>query len=908
MALISGTRLGAYEVVSPLGAGGMGEVYLARDTKLGRRVALKVLPDLFVQDADRVARFEREAKMLAALNHPHIAALHGMDQAAGRHFLVMELIEGETLAEHLHRGPMPANEALIVARQIAEALEAAHEKGVIHRDLKPANVKLTPDDQVKVLDFGLAKAVDRDAGSSNVANSPTLSMMASQAGLILGTAAYMSPEQAKGLPADQRSDIFSFGTVLYEMLTGRQPFQGETAPDVLASVLVREPDLKSLPPQLHPRLVDLLRRCLEKHPKKRWQAIGDVRAEIETIQATSTATIEAGAPATLATPLLRRLVPFVATALVAAGITAAVAAWLLARPATVPPPVSRFDISLPDPVRLSGRAANIVAISPDGQQIVLTANGRLFVRALDEVTAKRIEGVDEASSASSTAVSPNGRFVVFWTGGRALHRIAISGGAPVTLCTAEAPLGVTWGSHGILYGQSTGIWRVAAEGGKPELLIPVKDGELFHGPQILPDGEHVLFTVSTGSTAEQWDRAAIVVQSLRDGTRTRLIEGGADGRYLSPGYIVYAVGGTIFGAPFDAARRAITGPTVPVIEGVRRSVAAVSGSAQYAVADNGTLVYLPGAPGTTAGQLDLALVDRAGVKQMLKLPPAAYEYPRISLDGTRVAFGTDNGRESVIWIYPLNGTSTMSRLTFTGANRYPIWAPDGLHITFQSDRQGDRGLFRQRADGVGDAERLTKAAEGDIHFPDLWSPDGKYLLYTVKTGPRFALWLWSAADRQAKPWGGVQSFALPTPSLSPDARWLAYTEGDSNTNSTNVFVQPFPSSGAKYQLLAKFGDNPHHPLWTPDKKELLYVPRVGGFEAAQVIWQPSVAFGNGTPVPRVFPTAAPTTPRTFDITPDGKIVSPTMSVSGLDSASDAETIRVVLNWHEDVKARLAIAK
>src|SRR5438093_13052933 len=343
MPLPVGTRFGAYEILSDLGVGGMGEVYRARDTKLGRSVAIKVLPDTFAADPERIARFEREAKMLAALNHPHIAALYGMEESAGRHFLVMELVEGETLAERLQRGAMPIEETLKIAHQIVEALEAAHEKGIVHRDLKPANVKVTPDDQVKVLDFGLAKALETERGVSELTHSPTLSLMATEAGLILGTAAYMSPEQAKGFPADQRSDVFSFGVVLYEMLTGRQPFQGEPAPDILASVLVRDPDLQSLPPNLNPRLHDLLRRCLEKNPKRRWQAIGDVRAEIETIAADphgGSAIMQIVAPPR---PLWRRAVPIVAAA-VATGALGAAAAWRL-KPAP-PAAVTRIQFML----------------------------------------------------------------------------------------------------------------------------------------------------------------------------------------------------------------------------------------------------------------------------------------------------------------------------------------------------------------------------------------------------------------------------------------------------------------------------------------------------------------------------------------------------------------------------------
>jgi eukaryotic-like serine/threonine-protein kinase len=905
MSLTSGIRLGVYEVVGPLGAGGMGEVYLARDTKLGRRVALKVLPDMFVKDADRVARFEREAKMLAALNHPHIAALHGMDQADGRHFLVMELIEGETLAERLQRGALPVNDALIVARQIAEALEAAHEKGVVHRDLKPANVKINADDQVKVLDFGLAKAIESDSGAASVANSPTLSMMASQAGLILGTAAYMSPEQAKGLPADQRSDIFSFGTVLYEMLTGRQPFHGETAPDILASVLVREPDLGLLPPGLHPRLVDLVRRCLEKHPKRRWQAIGDVRAEIETVQ-TMPAAGEAVAASVPRRSLVRRLVPFALTAAAAAVVTAAIAiSW---RPPAKPGLVARFELLAPPDQRLSGLGRQAVAISPDGTEIAFSAGGRLFRRLLSDIEARAVSGIEETTGVNNPVYSPNGRFIAFWSADRTLRRIATLGGAPITLCEAENPIGMTWGTDGIVYGQSDGVWRVGSDGGKPERLVEAGEGEILHGPQVLPGATHLMFTAAQGLTAEQWDRASIFVQPIAGGARTRLLEGGSDARYLSSGHLVYAVGGTLFGARLDLDRMQLSGQVVPVLEGVRRAVAASSGSTQFSVSELGSAVYVAGPPGTSVGQQDIALVERSGAVRPLKLVPSTYDFPRMSRDGKHIAFATDNGREAAIWVYTVAGTTGMSRLTFNGGNRFPIWAPDGQRVTFQSDREGDRGLFWQPADGQGPAERLTKAEPGTAHIPDAWSPDGKYLVFTIKTGNRFALFQWSAADRQVKPFAGVVSGTLPTADFSPDGRWIAYAYSTSGDSAANVYVQPFPPTGAQYQLAAKPGENPHHPRWSPDGKELFYIPRVMGFEVVPVELLPKFGFGAPSPAPRLFPVSSPTTPRTWDIARDGRIVSVILVGQTSGSSTTADSFRIVLNWSEELKARLTASQ
>jgi serine/threonine protein kinase len=441
MALASGTTLGVYEITAALGAGGLGEVYRARDTKLGRSVAIKVLPEAFQFDTDRLARFAREARMLASLNHPNIAALHGMEQSEERLFLVMELVEGETLADRLLRGPMPVTESLAVARQIAEALEAAHEKGVIHRDLKPANVKITPDDQVKVLDFGLAKAMESEHAAASIANSPTLSRMATEAGVILGTAAYMSPEQGKGVPADPRSDIFSFGAVLFEMLTGRRPFQGETAADVLASVLVRDPDLAALPAALNPRITDLVRRCLEKPPKRRWQAIGDIRAEIEAILA-APATISTAPPSPPPVPLWRRAIPLAVVAIVSAAL-ATLVTWSRTSSRSRPA-VTRFSVGLPENQQILATGRQVLAFSPDGTQLAYAANGRLFLRTMSALEVHPIQGTETTDGITSVAFSPDGHSLVFWAADRTMKRVPVGGGAAITIGTVENPLGISW--------------------------------------------------------------------------------------------------------------------------------------------------------------------------------------------------------------------------------------------------------------------------------------------------------------------------------------------------------------------------------------------------------------------------------------------------------------------------------
>ncbi|MBI3264101.1 MAG: protein kinase, partial [Acidobacteria bacterium] len=533
---------GAYEILAAIGAGGMGQVYRAHDTKLGRDVALKVLPESFAHDPDRVARFRREAQVLASLNHPHIAAIYGLEEANGSQFLVLELVEGETLTQRLKAGVLPLDEALSIARQIAEALEAAHEKGIIHRDLKPANIALTADSQVKVLDFGLAKALD-PAPVADLSHSPTLTVAATQAGVILGTAAYMSPEQAKGRAADKRSDVWAFGCVLYEMLTGRRAFEGEDVSDTLAFVLTKEPDWRRLPIETPAPISKLLRRCLQKDRNERLADASDARLEIQDALTPPAADAVAAGGAPTAAVRPARL----AWALV--GVLAVVVV-LLAVPNSrhvteAPAParhLARFSLPLPEGQRFTAGGRQLVAISPDGTQMVYMASQRLYLRSMSELESRVISGTESTVAPSHPVFSPDGRSVVFWNGDQTLKRIAVSGGAPVTICQADNPYGVSWSTDGILFGQGTkGIMRVSASGGKPEVLVQVKGDELAHGPQMLPGGQAVLFTLATGTGADRWDKAHVVVQSLRSGERKTLIEGGSDARYLPTGHLVYAL-------------------------------------------------------------------------------------------------------------------------------------------------------------------------------------------------------------------------------------------------------------------------------------------------------------------------------------------------------------------------------
>jgi serine/threonine-protein kinase len=913
--LAPGTRLGSYDVLSIIGVGGMGEVYKAHDTKLGRVVAIKILPDAVARDADRVARFEREARALAALNHPNIAALYGLEHAGDRQFLIMELVDGETLAERVTHGPLLVDDALRIALQIAEALETAHEAGIIHRDLKPANVKITRDERVKVLDFGLAKIMEPDPAAADMTRSPSVDAMVSRSHVILGTAAYMSPEQAKGLGADRRSDVFSFGVVLYEMLTGRRPFEGETAPEILASVLTREPDFAALPASLDSRIPELVRRSLDKTPKRRWQAIGDVRAEIELALTNPRRAVTPDAAVASTRPMWKRVMPIAATAFVA-GAFGVLAGWN-ARPIR-PVAVARSTFTLAEGQQFTTTGRQLIDISPDGTQIVYVANQRLYVRKMSELEARPVPGA-ELRGIGNPIFSPDGRSVAVSAtnagepnANPSIRAVPVSGGAPATICPADGVFGMSWGADGIMFGQGRkGIMRVSASGGQPEPLVSVKGGELAHGPQMLPGGQAVLFTLATATGLDRWDKAQIVVQTLESGERKTLIDGGSDGRYVPTGHLVYAREGVVFAVPFDVRRLEVTGRPVPIIEGVRRSVGDLTGAAHFSFSNTGSLVYIPGAASTRAPQRDIVLVDRNGGVERLKLPSGPYESPRISPDGKRIAFGSDDSKDASIWIYDLSGTTSMRQLTFGGRNRFPIWSANGERVVFQSDREGDLGIFWQRADGTGAAERLTRPEPAASHVPESWARTADRLLFGVTEGrviglaggerSTASLWTFSLQDRKAMRFGEVRlSATLPLPNavFSPDGRWVAYSSNEMGAGPPSVFVQPYPATGAKY-LIGSGRD----PIWSQDGKEILFWQGGGEFVVSSVSTHTSFTFGRPQPLPTGFLFGRPG-PTNYDIAPDGRrfigVVDAERDQTG---SSAAPKIQIVINWFEELKAR-----
>ena len=882
-----GTQLAHYEIVSAIGKGGMGEVWRARDTKLGREVAIKTLPEEFAKDADRLARFEREAKLLASLNHPNIAAIYGLEEHEGTRFLVLELVEGPTLEDRIKQGAIPVEESLKLALQIAEALEAAHENGVIHRDLKPANIKVTPDGKVKVLDFGLAKAFEGDQDDVSVSNSPTLSMAATQQGIILGTAAYMSPEQASGMPTDKRADIWSFGVVLFEMLTGRQVFTGESVSHILAAVLRAEPEWNGLP-NIHPRLRLLLERCLEKKATDREHDIADARVDIQKVLADpSGVSVEPVAEVGHAAPYSR--VPWVA-AIALGVVVAGVTSWLV-KPIE-PGTVSRSEYFLPDGRNFASTDRPILAVSPDGTRFAYITSGGLYLRQVDQFESRVIPGT--ARPLANPVFSPDGEWLAFWSASDGqLMKIPTVGGTAVSLTEVpDRPIGISWDvDDTILYQTPEGIVRVSADGGEPELLLPDFAEANIGYPQLLPGGNAVLFDTASGQVG---------VQAL-DSEEPKMLLPGVHPRYVPTGHIVYAQAGALFAVPFDLGSLEVTGGPVPLVQGV---------ADQYALSDSGTLVYLPG-DASTSNTRALAFVDRNGLVEPLDVPPKEYLSPRLSPDGQRLAVESIEADGSVIWIYDRSGNTAIRQLTFDGDNQRPIWTPDSSQITFASDRDGTMSLYTMRADGSGVAERLTTAEEGTSHWPGSWAPDGETLVFNVERDPTdwdiSTLSVGSGETQdlyEAMPGGTTYTGGA---ALSPDGRWLAYSAGVS-TVAFDVYVEPFPLTGARQRVSQAEGGV--WPLWSPDGRELFFRMRsVGGgvtLKGVDIATEPNFGFSNEQTLP-VEDFIVVTRHRDYDITPDGQRF---LMVFPADQAGSSEPTRpqinIVLNWFGELKERVPV--
>jgi serine/threonine-protein kinase len=855
-----GKTIAHYRATTRLGAGGMGEVYRATDARLGREVALKVLRDDFAQDAEGRARFEREARLLAGLQHSNIAVVHGFEEAEGVRALVMELVEGPTLADRVAQGPLPLEEALPIARQVAEALEYAHDRGIVHRDLKPANVKLTPDGVVKVLDFGLAKALERESAPRDTGTSPTLSVASTAAGVILGTAAYMSPEQARGRAVDRRTDIWAFGCLVYELLSGRRAFAGDTVTDTLAAILHVEPDWSVLPGTTPATLRQLLRRCLEKDQRRRLQAIGEARLQLEELLQVSASgrlpTWEGEPPPPAGLGRDRRRV-LLAGALLGGVLLGASSVWLI-RPAPEKP-VSWLSLDLAPAEQLADGRPRFwaFALSPDGRRIAFSGlrDGKtdLYLRALDRPEAALVPGT---SGALSPFFSPDGRWIGFLADD-ALKKVAVEGGPVTTIADLatkdqrggpQVPpgrdvYGATWGEGDrILIGRfADGIWEVSASGGTPVRLTKVEgraDTFAHRLPQSLPGRRAILFTRCRNLTGDS--DVAVLTES---GEERLLVESAADGRYVAPGLLVFVREGVLHTAPFDLARLALTGPPVPILEGVLHATGSGSpprnsGAAQFAVSPVGTLVFARGGAQPLPRSKPVWL-DRRGETEPLALPDGYYARPRLSPDGSRLAVThTVEGRRETtrIWVLDL-ARGAFSPLPGEGFSS-PVWSPDGQRLVFRGLKPP--GLFWARADGAGEPELLL-AAPGGVQNGSI-SPDGAVLAY-VDRAPETNLDIWLlplVGERKPRPWLKT-SASENHPELSPDGGWMAYSSNVSGRYE--VYVQPFPGpEGSRHQISLTGGQSP---LWSRDGRELFFVTdaRPRRLMAVEVRTSPSFAAG-----------------------------------------------------------------
>ena len=881
-----GKKLKHYEVTSLLGKGGMGEVWQATDTKLGRSVAIKTLPAEFAEDDERVARFQREAKLLASLNHPNIAAIHGLEESDGTHFLVLEFVEGDTLAERIRRGPVPIDEALDIAKQTVEALEAAHEKGVIHRDLKPANIKVTPEGKVKVLDFGLAKAFTGDGEDVNTSNSPTLSMAATEQGVILGTAAYMSPEQAKGIPVDKRSDIFSFGCVLFEMLTGRRAFDGDLATEVLAAIIRAEPDYTALQADLNPKIEELLRRCLEKDPKKRWRDVGDVRVEIEQVlSGPGGAFVDPVAVRAEMKP--RPLLPWVAATIITATLVG-LAVWAAMRPA--PPMITRLTVGVPPDVRMD---SIVPTISPDGRVLAFRAvrggQSQIFTRRLDQLEALPVRGSEGA--AGRPIFSPGGRQIAFHVGGL-LKTVPVAGGASVTLGKAQN-LGQDWGPDDtIVFTRSGGgLSIVPAVGGAPrEITAHLDEGAIWQGyPQFLPDGRAILFVTRSAGFPNR-----IAVLSLDTGERRILVEGNMP-KYARTGHLLFVRDGMVWAVPFDSDQLQTQGEPVPMLGGVATNR---FGFASYDLSLDGSLVYRSGT--SSSGRRTLRWVDRNGTEEPIAMPAGAYFDPRLSPDGTRVALALEDEGNLDIWIWDLV-RETRTRLTFDDADeRYPLWTPDSQRVAFFSDRDGAGDVYWKAADGTGQVERLSGLPDRTA-IPFSWSADANSLLLSelAMTGTtNYDIGILSMeGDR---PWRPLlrQDFQEVEPVVSPNGRWMAYISNESGREE--IYVRPYPDlQTGRWPVSTNGGASP---IWSRDGRELFY--RWGG-RISSVSVEAGETFKAGVPETVYEGTFFNDLGPQLDVDHDGQRF---LVIKDVESTREEipQELHIVLNWFEELKEKVPV--
>ncbi|HEY0701203.1 MAG TPA: protein kinase [Candidatus Acidoferrales bacterium] len=925
MTLNSGTNLGPYQIQAPLGAGGMGEVYKARDLKLDRSVAIKVLPDALARDPERLARFEREAKVLASLNHPNIAQIYGIEEStsgstAGVRALVMELVPGAPI-----KGPLPLETALNYAKQIAEALEAAHEKGIVHRDLKPANILVTSNDVVKVLDFGLASVENREQQEVDPSNSPTVSVSPTRAGMIMGTAAYMSPEQARGKVVDKRTDIWAFGAVLYEIIVGKPLFSGETVSDIFVEVLSKEPDLSALPQPAR----FIVERCLRKDARKRWQAIGDVRIALEEgAHASSSLNSASGTLATAPAEEMRWLPWAIAAVLFLAALGASIAAWRTSRAAedaSANLPLMRFESDLGPNVIGSVYASTFAAISPDGRRLIFTVRSPsgeqiLATRLIDQAKSVAISGTE---GGRDPFFSPDGQWLGFFADTK-MKKISVNGGASIPLAEAANARGASWAEDGTIVASlinTNGLYRVASDGlSPPQPLTTLTAGESTHRwPQVLPGGKVAIFTVS--DNLSDYESANVEAVDIKTGKRKVLQSGGYYGRITSSGHLLYVHGGVVFAKAIAGATgpvRAIEslvpqGSPVQVLDDV--ASLSSSGAGQFDFSDTGVFLYesgkaapdmwsMVGFDGATGAPLFGAGSGKTGT-QIVKNSP--YFTPRFSPDGKRLALGIES-RGLDVYVYDF-ASDALTRLTFTGQLSYnPVWAPDGKHILFQQIAGDTQALMWIRSDGAGGAQKLLEAKKQMT--PRSFSPDGKYIAYhsgSQTNSDIYLLPLDLTDPDHPKPGPPELFIGTPAnekqPAISPDGRWLAYSSDESGT--FEVFVRPFPSAnGGKWQVSAGGGTSPD---WSRDGKNLY-------FEALdeRIMITPYTATGDSfvASKPRVWSErklVSPTNDPGYDIAPDGKTV--VALVHSTLPGGEPETVKAtfLLNFFDELRRRTASA-
>jgi serine/threonine-protein kinase len=898
MAVSLGSSVGPYTVVGLLGQGGMGEVYRAHDGRLKRDVALKILPVGFSSDADRVARFQREAEVLAALNHPGIAAIYGVEDVDGTRALVLELVDGETLADRIGRGPIPVDETVSLARQIADALDYAHERGVLHRDLKPANIKVTPDGKVKLLDFGLATALGAAAsgsGASPQGQAPTITTPAfTQAGVLLGTAAYMSPEQARGKQVDRRADIWAFGCVLFEMLTGTRAFQGETISDTLAAVLKSDPEWAKLPAAIPGGLDALVRKCLTRDLKDRVRDIADARWWLD--QATGPVIASILSPVSPA-PRRSRVKGFVA--ILIAGLAAGgISTWFVMRVMVDPPVQTRLALVLPTGGQVGTSTTDPdLAVSPDGRSVAYTlvdAAGEryLYLQRLDEVAPTQVR---TRSDPRTPFFSPDGRWLGFFEE-RELRKAPTSGGPAVSVAdVGDVPRGAAWASDGSIVvstlDTATGLLRVPEEGGTPEVLTTpdASRGEYDHRhPEVLPGSGAVLFTIVTGSAGSE-QQHQVGMLDLRTRKHRTLIRAGSFPRYAASGHIVYVAEGALFAVAFDAGRLEVTSDPVRIPANVTIKG---SGAANVGVAGNGTLVYMTGRLQTS--ERTMVWVDQTGHETPLTVPPRPYVMPRVSPEGTRVAVEIAGD----VWMLDV-ARGTLDRLAAdVGRDSGPIWSPDGQRIAYHAGgRDGGPGIHIRAADSTGGVERI---ANGTV-WPLSWSPDGRSMVFIDLAGARRNTTY--GGDLGLVTLGGPER---PRPlvataatendaSVSPNGRWLAYATNESEQNE--IVVRPFPDVDAgRWRISTNGGDDP---VWARDGRRLFYRQGRAMMAVAVSAGSPSTW---GRPE-RLFEHASlvgPSPgPRAFDLGPDGRFLL--VKGSSANEGEPSPQIIVAQHWLAELR-------